>query len=122
MAQSADKILSKVLVDNGIVTLKKIEALAAEIKKTGDPFSVVLLRSGLIGEEGLMNILAEELKLSCIDLKNTGIEKSVVEKVPMSFATYYNFMPVKIEKRVMTIAVMNWVRVSDRPACLRMIW
>jgi type II secretory ATPase GspE/PulE/Tfp pilus assembly ATPase PilB-like protein len=40
-----------------------------------------------------------------MNLKDVTIDKAVIDRVPLRFALYYKFMPVKIERNVMTIAV-----------------
>ncbi|MCK5083070.1 MAG: type II/IV secretion system protein, partial [Candidatus Omnitrophica bacterium] len=52
-----------------------------------------------------LDILAQELKISFVNLRDISIEKSTTETVPLKFASYYKFMPVKIENRVLTVAV-----------------
>ena len=105
MMQNVDKVLSKALVDQGLINQKQLDNLASEMQKTDQPLSAVLLSQGLISEETLLHVLASELKLVSVDLKEVRIEKSVIDKVPLRFATYYKFMPIKIENRMLTIAV-----------------
>ena len=105
MAKDSDKLLSKALLDRGLVNAKQLEAAGAEAQKTDEPLPAALLRLGTVNEDVLMEVLSKELKLSCVDLKDLRIDKSVIDKVPLRFASYYKFMPVKIDGRVMTIAV-----------------
>lgn len=48
-------------------------------------------------------------------LRNIIIDKSVLEKVPVKFAGYYKFMPLKIEGELLTIAVSQPldIKISD---------
>ncbi|MCK5178709.1 MAG: hypothetical protein KAR32_04200, partial [Candidatus Omnitrophica bacterium] len=105
MAKNIDKLLAKVLTDKGLVDLQALDDVVKEVEKTGRPFSAVLIEQGLIDESKLLDILAQELKISFVNLRDISIEKSTTETVPLKFASYYKFMPVKIENRVLTVAV-----------------
>ena len=105
MAKNIDKLLVKVLTDKSLVGLQALDGVAKEVEKTGRPFSAVLIEQGLIDESKLLDILAQELKISFVNLRDISIEKSTTETVPLKFASYYKFMPVKIENRVLTVAV-----------------
>jgi len=105
MATGTDKLLSKVLIDQGLIDQGQLNSLAKDVKEPGKPLYRVILEGGIVAEEKLLEALAQELKLSFIDLKDRSIDKSIMEKVPLKFATYYKFMPLNIADRVMTIAV-----------------
>jgi len=105
MITSVDKLLSKVLIDKGLIEQKQMDSIMDDLKKSNQLFHTTLIDQGLITEENLLNIIAQELKLSFVDLKDDTIDKSVIEKVPLKFASYYKFMPLKIDNRILKIAV-----------------
>jgi len=105
MATNIDQMLSKILLNDGLISQEQLDKAAQEVKKTGQLFSSVLIRDSIVAEDKILEILAKELKLSYVSLKDYDVDPSVVEKVPLKFATYYKFMPMSIENRVMTIAV-----------------
>jgi len=105
MIKNVDKLLSKVLIDKGLVEQKQLDGIINDLKKSDQPFHAALIKQCLITEEDLLNIIAQELKLSFVNLKDNLIDKSVIDKVPLKFTSYYKFMPVKIENRILTIAV-----------------
>jgi len=105
MTKNIDKLLSKVLVDHGLIGQGQLDDIAEDARKTDKPLHVPLLEEGLISEDKLLNVLAGELQLSFTDLKDVTIDKAVIDKVPLKIASYYNFMPLRIENRVLTVAV-----------------
>jgi type II secretory ATPase GspE/PulE/Tfp pilus assembly ATPase PilB-like protein len=107
MPKKSDIILSEALIEKGLLTKKDAEALLKEIDASDSSLQQLLVKRGLFPEKDILNILAAKLKLTCLDLKEISIDKSVIEKVPLKIASYYKFVPVDIKERVLTIAVSS---------------
>jgi type II secretory ATPase GspE/PulE/Tfp pilus assembly ATPase PilB-like protein len=105
MAKNIDKLLSRALAAGGLLGQDRLDEVAEEVERTSRPFPVVLLQKGLISEDKLLETLARELKIPLVNLKDVVIDKTLTERVPLRFTTYYKFMPIKIEDRVLTVAV-----------------
>lgn len=105
MAKNIDQLLAKILVDQGLVDQRQTESAFKEAQNATKPFSAILIEQGFIEEGKLLNILAQEMKLPFVNLRDLSIDKAVIDKVPLKFATYYRFMPMDIKNRVLTIAV-----------------
>jgi len=105
MVQNIDKLLSKVLVDRGLIDQGQLDSVIKDAKKTDEPLHVPLLEKGLVSEDQLLGALAEELKLSFVDLKSVTIDKAVIDQVPLKIASYYKFMPISMKGRMLTVAV-----------------
>ena len=105
MAANVDKILSKVLIDKGLIKKEDLDKCLKEAKSSAQNLGNILIKEDLATEDEILEILARELKLSCLNLKTTNIEPSVFKKIPLKIALYYKFVPIKIEKGVLTIAV-----------------
>lgn len=105
MAGNIDKLLSRALIGKGRIGQEQLDGALKEAKKTNQPFAKLVLKKGLMAEDELLDTLARELKIPLVNLKDMPVEKSVIDRVPLKFATYYKFMPLKIENRVLTIAV-----------------
>ena len=105
MIKNIDKLLSKVLVEQGLIKQGQLDSAIKDAQKTDKPIHVPLLEEGLVSEDKLLSALAGELKLSFVDLKNITIDKAVVDKIPLKIASYYKFMPISIENRILTVAV-----------------
>ena len=105
MPQNIDKILSKALIDHGLVVQGQMDAIIKNAKKSNQSLHIPIIDEGIVAEDQLLDALAKEMKLSFVDLKDESIEKSVIDKVPLKIASYYKFMPLKVENRVLTIAV-----------------
>lgn len=104
MTKKFNTVLSRALVDNGLIKKAALDAILKEIAVSGEELIAALVRQRVSGEEEILNILAKELKVPYINLKKSSIEKSIIEKVSVKVAGYYKFMPIKIEGRTLTIA------------------
>ena len=89
MTKNIDKLLAKILMDKGLIDQGQLDGVVAEVEKTMQPFSAILIEQGLIKEDKLLNILAEEMKIAFVNLKDFSIEKSLITAVPLRFAKYY---------------------------------
>ena len=66
MVKNMDELLSKALVDHGLIGQGQLDGIIEDAKKDDKPLYVPLLEGGLISEDKLLNALAKELKLSFI--------------------------------------------------------
>ncbi len=107
MVKHSDKILADELVKAGLISPAKVEQLLAELQSSAEPLHVYLIRHGLIPERQVLEKLAALHRLPFLELKSLSIDKAVVDKIPVRFATYFKFMPIKIEGRVLTVATAN---------------
>jgi len=105
MVQSIDKLLSKALVDHGLIEQKQLDDIVKNAKKINKPLHEPLLEEGLVSEDNLLSALAKEMDLSFVDLKDVTVDKAVIDKVPLKIASYYKFMPISIANRILTVAV-----------------
>lgn len=104
MTKNFNTILSRALVDVGLIKKAALDTILKTIAVSGEGIVSALVRQRAVSEEEILKILAKELKIPYINLKKSSIEKSIIEKVSVKFAGYYKFMPIKIEGRTLTVA------------------
>lgn len=100
-----DAMLAQVLISRGKISKDSLEPLVKEAQANAQPLALLLASRQIMAEDELLKILAEELNLSCVDLKTIAADKSVIDKVPLRIASYYKFFPLKLSDRLLTIAV-----------------
>ncbi len=105
MAKRYEVILQEEIVKRGMAQKSVAEAMMNEAAKTGESFISILTRHSISSEKELLSILADKLKLSIIDLKTVEADPQAVGRVPIKLASYYKMLPLKIEGRVLKIAV-----------------
>jgi len=107
MIKRSDTILSEALIEKGLIAKEKLDHCLKDANASGQNLAEILVKNGLLPERDILAVLAEILKLTCLDLKKISIEKSVLDKIPVKIASYYKFMPIEIKNRVLTIAVSD---------------
>ena len=107
MASHVDTFLSKALTERGYLSPETLDPVVMKAAQTTGGLASLLVKRGLVSEEIVLEILSEHFKLPKIDLAKTEIDPSLVQRVPLKFAEYYRFVPVKLENRSLTIAVTS---------------
>lgn len=107
MVKNSDKVLAQELVKAGLLSQDKADQLLLQLQSSAEPLHSYLIREGVIAQRQVLEKLAAVHQLSFVELKSLSIDKAVVDKIPVRFATYYKFMPIKMEGRVLTVATAN---------------
>lgn len=104
---ASNKILIDVLVKNGLLSAEEAEGHISASKQERRNLNSYLIRHGILSDREIIDALAKELKLEVIDLKRLEIPAAVIARVPVKFASFYEFMPVAVEGMVLTIATCS---------------
>lgn len=104
MIRQSDKLLADELVKQGKLTRQAADKCLAALGSSSDNLRSYLVRRQMVTERDAIEALAKVLKLPAVDLSKMEIERSVIEKVPVRFAWYFKFMPVKLDGKTLTIA------------------
>jgi len=107
MPKKIDTILAEAITEKGLLSKEDLEPLLKEAEGSGKSLQEVLLERKAVAERQLLSLLAAALKIPTLNLKEVVIDKGAIAKVPIKIATYYKFIPVKLEDRIITIAVSN---------------
>ena len=100
-----DSLLYKALIKKRRISKDSLEDLSKQAQESSQPLSDILIKRDILSEEEILGILADELNLSFLDLKSITVDKAVIKRVPLKVASYYKFMPIKLEEKILTIAV-----------------
>ncbi len=101
---SSQKVLAEAIVKKNLLTQPEIDRYTTEAKLAKENLHSYLTHYDILNDRQIMESLAEFLNLEMIDLKRATIDKQVIEKVPVKFASYYKFMPVSIQDNTVKIA------------------
>src|SRR6185436_16849765 len=93
----------KILVESGLVPKAQLEKIFRESEVSDASFSQLLVKSGLLKESEMLDTYSKSLGISTINLKAAAFDKKILEKVPVKFASYYKFFPIKLHNRKLTI-------------------
>jgi type II secretory ATPase GspE/PulE/Tfp pilus assembly ATPase PilB-like protein len=112
---AANKILVDVLVKTGLLTPEDASHYIIEAKNERRNLHSYLVRHQILTDRQIAESLSKELKIELMDLKKREIPDSVIQRVPVKFASFYEFMPVSVEGNRLIVATASPldVRMSD---------
>lgn len=102
---SVNKAVGEALVKAGLLDEQGLARYTAEASREGLKLTVHLVRSGVLKSHDILKVLAVHFHFEVVNLKEVNVEKPVIERVPVKFASYYQFMPMAIDGHKLTIAV-----------------
>ncbi|MFH1996082.1 MAG: ATPase, T2SS/T4P/T4SS family [Candidatus Omnitrophota bacterium] len=105
MATRVDEIISGALIEKGLVSREDLLAIQEESARSNEELAALLIKRGVVKEGDILDTLSEAFGIPQMSLKEANVERSITEKVPLKFASYYKFMPVQVDGNVLTIAV-----------------
>ena len=114
MPKKLDTILTQAITEKNIVAKKDLDALIKEATESGEGLKNLLIKRAILNEKEILDLFSVKLNIAFIDLSSISIDKTVIEKVPAKVASYYNFLPLKIKDRVLTIAVSNPLNIQTQ--------
>ncbi len=105
MPSKFDDFVYRVVSKNAMVSQPVLDGFLQEAGRAGVTLISLLAKNRSVNEGDVMRLLAQELNLEYVNLKNVKIDKSIINTVPYKFAWHYKFVPLKIERNALTVAV-----------------
>ncbi len=94
------------MVDKKVITEQQLQTALKEQQKTGEMLGITLLRLGLVNEETVyLPILAEQLGVEFVNLKEVRVPPEAINKIPAKFAYHYRIMPIDYKNETLTVAL-----------------
>lgn len=100
-------LLGKILLEREIITSEQLDAALKEQQRNPAFLGSILIRLGFIAEDKLFPILSEQLGVPYVKIKNLKIDREILEKVPARFASHYKLIPIRLEGKTLTVAVID---------------
>lgn len=97
--------LGQLLIEKGVISKGELTIALEEQKKTNLSLGEILLRKGFVSEEEILSSLSQQLKMPFLKLSEKDIDSKLMKKISVKLITHYNFIPLKEEKGVLTIAI-----------------
>jgi type II secretory ATPase GspE/PulE/Tfp pilus assembly ATPase PilB-like protein len=107
MFKRYDKLFYETLIAKGLLTNTELDPLLREVEDTGAELLHAVVKHKLLSEKASLEALAEVLKLGFVDLKEATVDRSVLEKIPAKIASYYHFLPLEINDKILRLAVSS---------------
>ena len=101
MTRKEKKTLAEWLQEQGVISPKVLEEARARERETGKPLRKILVESGVLSGEDMVNFIAQQMNITRIELSNYLIDTKVIDCIPEDLARKYQLVPVlKIGKNV----------------------
>ena len=95
------------LVGKGLLDADDLDQALTEQKRTGERLGEILLKTGLISEEALVQNLSEQLNIPYQPLTDIRIERQLIEKVPARLVNLYQIVPLEAQGNVLRVAMFD---------------
>ncbi len=100
-------LIGQILIDEGVITSEQLERGLLEHKKTGDFICTTLVKLGFAPEAKIFEVLAKQLNIPYVKVKDRDIDPLIIQKVPAKFASHYKIIPLEFNDNVLTVATTD---------------
>jgi len=91
--------LGDLLVDKGLITEEQLQLALSEQKKLGRKLGRTLIELGMLDENVMLNMLADQLKIPLIDINSFNYNDDTANRLPESFARRYRALVLEERPR-----------------------
>ncbi len=95
------------ILDSGLADETQLEEIWEEHDRTGTPFNQALYNYGIVEEEQLMWMIADNLNTEYLDLKSVTISDDLVTQFDANIMRMYDIIPVKEEDGILFVAAAD---------------
>ena len=101
------ELIGQLLVIKGLISMETLERALIEQEKNKGLLGETLIQLGLITSEQFYSVLAEQLHVEYVKLKEISVDPAIIDEIPAKFACHYGLMPIKLEGNLITVAMTN---------------
>lgn len=99
--------LEELLVQTGMITGDKLQAVLQTAEADDQTVEQVLLEEGILSSRDLITALSIQLKVPLIDLKRHSINPVVLQLIPEDVARKYNIIPLDVIAGFLSVVMEN---------------
>jgi len=99
--------LGQLLVSRGIITPAQLALATTYTERPGGQLPQVLVRFGLVTEDDLVSLLAEEYRLAVIDLTAIDPTSDALRLVPPALAHRHVILPIGLGDSTLSVAIAD---------------
>lgn len=104
---ASETYIAELLEQTGLFSAEQTAVLATEAAESGMPIGQVVAANGAVREMDFLKALADVLGMPFFRLKETEIERDVLERLPPKAVFQYNVIPVTFENGVLQVAASD---------------
>ena len=106
-ARHSGRLLGNLLVDRGFLNSDQINDALAMQHDSGMPLGQILVELGQLDERALLELIAEQLRMETIDLRQTTIDRDIYVLLPERDARRLCAVPVSRTGQHINVAIAN---------------
>ena len=99
--------LKDFLHEAGFLSLAQITSVDSEARRTDEPFSAALVRTGRMKEEEVRRATAKSLHIPFIELEAHEFDEAALLEIPEPFCRTHNLVPYKKEGNTLVILLLT---------------
>ena len=110
------KRLGDMLLEAGKISLAQLNRALETQRKTKRRLGEVLIDQGLLTEDEIADVLAQQLSLERIDLEKTFVEQDIARSIPKEVALKYTAIPIFMRDGKLVVAMsdpLNMFAIDD---------
>lgn len=110
------KRLGDMLLEAGKISLAQLNRALETQRKTKRRLGEVLIDQGLLTEDEIADVLAQQLSLERIDLEKTFVEQDIARSIPKEVALKYTAIPIFMRDDKLVVAMsdpLNMFAIDD---------
>lgn len=101
------KRLGDLLVDEGLISERKLELALLEQRRTDKRLGAVLVEQGVLTASQLLEFLSRKLNIRSISLSKYKLNPAVVRSIPESFAKKHHVIAVEARNNNLVVAIAD---------------
>lgn len=106
MAMGSD-FIGQLLIAKGLISMETLERALLEQENNKNLLGETLIKSGLISADEFYEVLAGQLGVEYVRLKEMALDPAVINEIPAKFACHYGLIPIKLDHNTITVAMAN---------------
>ena len=99
--------LGEMLIKEGLLTEEQLTQVLAEQKGSGYRLGYVLVKQGLVDENAITKLLARQFRMPAVDLSRFEVDPHISKLIPAEIALKHTVLPLKREGRTLTVAMAD---------------
>ncbi len=99
--------LKKGLISDGVITVEQLRGAEESAELENESLSTVLVKSGYVTEEVLVNFIGEKMHIPYLNIGNYSIDRKILELVPEHIARRHTVIPLFKIEDIITIAMSD---------------
>jgi type IV pilus assembly protein PilB len=107
MFENEPAVMTELIRERELFSPQQVTEIKEEHERTGKPYSQIIVDFGLMGEDLVLQAVADHLNLEYLDLAQVDMTQTALRTIPSSVARMYGAVPVRSAGNTVTIAVID---------------